>query len=65
MTLCYTPEKVSFLFLDDLGNISTLLDKDYDFEKKHNQPGSKYTQNMYGTRVKFTEYHWLLKNFRS
>ena len=35
MTLCYTPEKVSFLFLDDLGNISTLLDKDYDFEKKN------------------------------
>lgn len=34
MTLRYTPEKVSFLFLDDLGNVSTLLDKDYDFEKK-------------------------------
>ena len=58
-------EKASFVSLDDLDNISSLLDEDNDleyeinhlfdkvsisifkFEKKHNQSGSKYTQNIY------------------
>ena len=55
-------EEASFVSLDDLENISILLDKDNDFEakityllvflfsslkKNHNQSGSKFTLNMY------------------
>ena len=55
-------EEASFVSLDDLDNISILLDRDNDFEaeityllvflfsslkKNPNQSGSKFTLNMY------------------
>ena len=61
MALGCTFKETSFISLDDLGNISILLDKDNDleeetthlsneififkFEKKRNQSDFKYTQN--------------------
>ena len=63
MTSGCTHKEVLFVFLDDLDNISILLDESNDLEeevshlfnkksilklqKRHNLSGSKYTQNMY------------------
>ena len=63
MTSGCTHKEVLFVSLDDLDNISILLDESNDLEeevshlftkksilklqKRHNLSGSKYTQNMY------------------
>ena len=48
-----------FVSLDDLDNISILLEEYKDLEGKNNQIGYKYTQNMYRNTVTSSDFKYL------